>query len=289
MATWRLSMKPSGQLQVIMATLRSSWAKIRIAIGSSPLKLTYYHSQWSFSWTWNIVTSAFKASRTDERVWQTDWSCKYGIKYDSSDWSLVLKLFNDHWNIKFPVYLSKFNQTPLLWMITVLISQCMDDWLQTWSSAKTTESSSAPPPIAAVSPHMDAPFGEIMRQVARKKRELEEASDGLVILQANWDDSRFSSVDALQYWSMDGQIDLPQVKDLLWWRSTSEAEQQPTLWDIVQSLFSSSSTTPDKPLANMYIRYQWKANLYEITLKENEELSLPSPKATRLGPVGMLI
>lgn len=139
----------------------------------------------------------------------------------------------------------------------------------------------------------------LMEKPAEAKRIQEEERNGLVILKAVYSVVGGDSIDvttALMFWVVKGRLQLPTTSKSsmlgfydvrhetpidvdvgymdAWWR----------LWNKFwfgkpeQVIMSAAPTTP-----TLRVRYRHQGNLYEITILDEEELSLPSPKAMKLG------
>jgi hypothetical protein len=139
----------------------------------------------------------------------------------------------------------------------------------------------------------------LMEKPANAKRIKEEERNGLVILKAIYSVEGGDSIDvttALMFWVMNGQLHLPSTtkSSMLGFydvrRETPlmdvEIGYMDAFWRIWNKLWSGE---PRQVPANqtkqpsLTIRYRHEGNLYEITILDDEELSLPSPRAMKLG------
>jgi hypothetical protein len=146
----------------------------------------------------------------------------------------------------------------------------------------------------------------MLRQAKRKKRD-EEEKEGLVIHEAVYRVAGGDAWDAtaqLQFWVTQSSLSLPPMskQELLgfyditagrkkdddnnnsktspvesWWRGAWD-----DLWDATATDSKSKLTSNKGPVPTLTVRYDFKGQQYQMTVKDHEELMLPNPLATLL-------
>lgn len=288
-ATWRMGMKTDGTLQIIMATLRNlgmpQW-KIRLALGSSPLKLGYkLNDTVSASWAWNISSSSFKIA-IDEHL-LADWNMKYSLKYNgpSALWSIVARIYNEDWNLKFPILISRFNESPVSLMMTLIIGHFVESLLDDMmtpvkSSVQSVSDGSPSGPYVFLRKNIN-----IIGRIASRKRRLEDKERGLVVLQAQWRQANQNVADILQYWVSESCLEI-DAATTRWWEDELSSDQPQKksnpwwkFWRYRDQMIQESPSPSD----SLYIRYKFQGSVYECTFSLRETIILPTSRATNLG------
>lgn len=140
----------------------------------------------------------------------------------------------------------------------------------------------------------------LMEKPANAKRIVEEQRHGLVILKAIYFVEEGDSIDittALMFWVMNGQLHLPSTTKSSMLGFYDVRREMPiedveigymaACWRLWNRLwFGEPKEVPPsseilKP--RLTVRYRHEGNLYEITILDDEALSLPSPRAMKLG------
>lgn len=139
---------------------------------------------------------------------------------------------------------------------------------------------------------------QLMSRSASLKMEKEQSKeDGLVILLARYEVSGGESIDvtvALQFWVMNSSLHLPsmtksnmlgfydvrpednlQTDDSFWSRWTK------ILKECMNGMKNHQNTSAAIP--TLTVRYRYGKSVYEVTVLDHEELSIPSTSAMRLG------
>ena len=328
--TWSGGATLGGQLQAINTTLRNltfpQW-KVRLSLLDSPFfKITLddqeedtWHGSFSWDWGW------WRVKVTKEDSWDTNWTLRYGIKYDTKGlqtgrvWTIILQLENsDDWILRVPIAIVQ--KTNWLWpvssMVMLLLGQRLrEELLELWSEMTSKASQTAAvswararrnASLTSANHRNDSQFTKVMSSVAEKKRQYELKEGGLVIIRANWtsSDSHLASgtsrreedvTTLLQYWVTDSRLELPAQQNL-WWGSTSaHPVEQPTAsgqrhtwaWNCMSFFHhSNSSVQSDDDAGTLYIRYQFEDSIYEIIFQGDELLLLPNSRATVIGEAG---
>ena len=327
-ASWRLGVRPAArQIAFIMASIKTTtfpqWAG-RLAVGNTyPLKITYQTDQETEGTPYLSLSTSGLYSRF-KMAWlqrldflEGNWTFKYGIKYDGralfigeSPWTALFQLYSDEWTLRIPInLLCTASIWPVASLLTLLISQWLDQELDRWTSAgknhdnhynsfwdETRSANNKPlraPPV----------FPEVISRIAAKKRQLELETDGLVILHARWypevkEPSQITNgiidvSDVLQYWVVDGRLDLP-MHETRWWRSAAEAdvdEPDNTSWTWNWSLLIGRRVQTEEAMqvpsngsrGTLTVRYQYSKSIYEVSFDGDELIWLPNTRATELG------
>jgi len=140
----------------------------------------------------------------------------------------------------------------------------------------------------------------LMEKPANVKRRLEEEKNGLVILKAIYSAEGGDSIDvttALMFWVMNGQLYLPSTAKSSMLGFYDVRRETPLIdieigymeacWRIWNKLFLGGKPKEVDPnevqKPRLTIRYRHQGHLYEVTILDDEELSLPSPRAMKLG------
>jgi hypothetical protein len=299
-ASWRVGLGlGDGSLQSIMGQIRTStfpqW-QLRLGIGGPMAKVSYNHAaedSWhaTFSWHWMW----WKAKLTKEDSLTEHWSVRYGVKYDlrglamGQPWGLLLHLHSDDWTIRMPIDLVYGSEWPVTTVLSVLTAHWLENLLEGWSAA-SAHARSAVTSCAAVD--QGNPFRKLMQRVAVRKRAVEEACDGLVVLTAVWQDFSETSgedvTDLLQFWTVDSSLRV-EPKAARWASALgmgTEGESQPW-WMWFKEAWK--RWRPDGSVEeSLYVRYQYEGRVYELHLHEEEDLTLPSPRASLMGEAGIV-
>lgn len=299
-ASWRVGLGlGDGSLQSIMGQIRTStfpqW-QLRLGIGGPMAKVSYNHAaedSWhaTFSWHWLW----WKAKLTKEDSLTEHWSVRYGVKYDlrglamGQPWGLLLHLHSDDWTIRMPIDLVYGSEWPVTTVLSVLTAHWLENLLEGWSAASAYSRSAVTSSAAA---DQGNPFRKLMQRVAARKRDVEEACDGLVVLTAVWQDFSETSgedvTDLLQFWTVDSSLHV-QPRAARWASALgmgAEGESQPW-WMWFKEAWR--RWRPDGSVEeSLYVRYQYEGRVYELHLHEEEDLTLPSPRASLMGEAGIV-
>ena len=311
-ASWRLGLRPTtGQVQSVMATLKTlqfpQWT-CRLGLGAFPLKISYQAAETNapyLAYSWGVMCWRLKLAW----LWRPSsrWKVKYGIKYDgralfSGDcpWVAVFQVScADEWTLSLPIGLrNELRVVP--GVITVLLCQWIEKLLEDlWGDKKAParqrqalplDGSPLPPPPQPV-------MREVIATIALEKQKWElEQPTGLVIRHATW---RVATTvedvtDVLQYWVVDGKLNLPPMHDNItsrsWlWSSAKmnlepETDNEAAWWHRLRNFWS----TPTAPAGHrihgeLNVRYQCSQRLYEISFDADELVWLPNKRATEMG------
>ena len=142
----------------------------------------------------------------------------------------------------------------------------------------------------------------LMEKPAEAKRQQEEEKGGLVILHAVYGVTGGDSIDvttALMFWVVKGRLQLPSTTKSSMLGFYDVRHEAPlaiesgyvnACWKLWEKLWYDEKKESAVPfeIPSLSIRYRWQGNLYEITVADNEALSLPTPNAMQLGGVGVL-
>lgn len=152
---------------------------------------------------------------------------------------------------------------------------------------------------------------QLMKGPADIKRKREEESNGLVILKATYSVSDGDSIDVtdcLMFWVVHSSLRLPSVpkRNMMGFydvrkqsnsglESSGDFHQSFNTMTTLQRLWKKyvlRETAHGEPMKHdecattvptLYVRYRFKGSLYEIKINDEEELTLPSEIAMRLG------
>ena len=141
----------------------------------------------------------------------------------------------------------------------------------------------------------------LMAKASEARRLEEQASGGLVIHKASYSVVGGQSLDVripLQFWVRRGELVLVAApkSDLMGFRNVRRSPGTTSAW--WKALLDGSAfglqfpwgsaligqNPDDKDTPRLYIRYESAGEMYEITIRDNDGLRLPSPDAFHLGP-----
>lgn len=143
----------------------------------------------------------------------------------------------------------------------------------------------------------------LMEKQALNKRKIEEKKDGLVILNAIYAVNNGDTLDVctqLQFWVIDSKLNLPasSKKYMLGFYDVTgpirlqQATKASTLgrqiygvFDLFRTILISEPKSLNKVLPQpiLTVRYMFHGSVYELSVKDDEALSLPSHVALKLG------
>ncbi|KAG7374365.1 protein of unknown function DUF3395 containing protein [Nitzschia inconspicua] len=146
---------------------------------------------------------------------------------------------------------------------------------------------------------------ELMTRQAKRKMKIEQEKDGLVIQEAVYQVKDGDKVDVtaqLQFWVTHSTLTLPArpKSELLGFYNVVASSQKPEpttidktsatwswsdVWSDLLGIKNTRSVLGDKhekslPIPELTIRYTFKQRSYRVTIKDRDELRLPSPQAT---------
>lgn len=282
------------------------------------------------SWTvgfW-IIWNKFKVSWC-QRIGGGRWTCRYGIKYDSrallmfvlpagevgrrfdsvSPWTLLAYAYSNETSIRVPISLSsRSSMLPVgvAWMVSMLLARWVEPVFHILrkDDHHDSQADSKHRPIECLD---DEPVSDVLqrrapgviREVARKKRDFEEKSDGLVVLSVMVDGSPADELrDILQFWIVASSLRLPTAE--LWKRlqnfppSDEPARSSWKEWFGISGFVWGSTSTPnsgpstcDNAHVSMAVRYNYRGWVYEtVFTKYDDRIALPCTRmdrTTRLG------
>ena len=132
----------------------------------------------------------------------------------------------------------------------------------------------------------------LMERQANSKRKREQERKGLVIDQAIYyveDGDRLDVTTQIQFWVTDSSLYLPSTpkSNLLGFYDVSSNKSNSsdtklgklTSWKQIKEGFWSETKSPDPTL---YIRYTHEGEIFEVSIRDEEELILPSPSGVRV-------
>lgn len=132
----------------------------------------------------------------------------------------------------------------------------------------------------------------LMERQATSKRKREEARDGLVIEQAIYyvegtGGSRLDVSTALQFWVADSSLYLPGISKshLLGFhdiRKKQTKKQDAVSFSSWDSVWKGFWSEPDVAMPILYVRYKLEGEVFEISVRDDDELVLPCPSAVRV-------
>jgi len=138
----------------------------------------------------------------------------------------------------------------------------------------------------------------LMEKPAQTKRSREEGNNGLVITSATYSVSGGDSIDvttALMFWVAKGRLQLPATTKSSMIGFYDVRHESPVdreigyinaCWKVLEKMWNGDKTLEADPvevLPILNVRYRYEECLYEIQILDCEPLSLPSPKAMKLG------
>ena len=137
----------------------------------------------------------------------------------------------------------------------------------------------------------------LMEKPAEVKRRQEEENRGLVILSAVYSVAGGDSINvttALMFWVVKGRLLLPSTTKSSMLGFYDVRHETPLViesgyvnacWKVWEKLWHKDKKASIAPVEtpNLRIRYRYQCNPYEITIADNEALSLPSSRAMQLG------
>jgi hypothetical protein len=142
---------------------------------------------------------------------------------------------------------------------------------------------------------------DLMEKPADLKRKKEEENGGLVILHATYEVLGGDSINvttALMFWVVKGRLQLPSTTKSSMLGFYDVRHEVPlaiesgyfnACWKVWEKLRhgerEESNILVEIPI--LKIRYRYEGNVYEVTIKDDEPLSLPSPKSMLLGGTGV--
>jgi hypothetical protein len=149
----------------------------------------------------------------------------------------------------------------------------------------------------------------LMRSTAEKKTNSEMKRNGLVIRRAVYwvqrrhpsrTGSRFISLDAttqLQFWVTESKLVVPALPKSSWmgFYKLEEPHANKTMkiwrWQFWKRWGNKRSVTPneEKQEPRLTIRYVYQEFVYEITIADTEEITLPNSKAVLIGPSSVIL
>ncbi len=139
---------------------------------------------------------------------------------------------------------------------------------------------------------------QLMSRSASLKMEKEQSKeDGLVILLARYEVSGGESIDvtvALQFWVMNSSLHLPSMtkSNMLGFydvRPEDNLQMDDSFWSrwskIIKEYMNGMKNHQNRSAAipTLTVRYRYGKGVYEVTVLDHEELSIPSTSAMRLG------
>jgi curved DNA-binding protein CbpA len=331
-ASWTIALNCYGQVQFLQAEVRrlSTVPRGFVRLGLDALTVQVESSEWlvlySQQWLWHKC-------KLLHRIWTWGkWKVECGVSYDGqgrldqqgrymggSAWKFLVHVQSNEWDIRFPFALSPLTE-PMArsWLVSRLIGSCMEQFVEHVMDTTTMKGTTKQPWIGPLSVPESSLYTPWIAHVAAKKRQQEDASNGLVILQAwsrNFGHS-INIIDHLQYWVVSGSLRL-ELQEVHWWPTTALStassiddegfapEMVPTttttkpkkskskwvhlLEYFVPSLKDDNDGDTSSIGNELYIRYQFKDCVYEVMLDNVSILTLPHPNATLMGRRGNVL
>jgi hypothetical protein len=214
-------------------------------------------------------------------------------------------------SIRIPVIISRtldsatLGQTLYLSLVSFLFQEALAD-IWGWTNPPETTTRALSETVADVQKRKEDAVLQrdlMLRQAKRKKRD-EEEKEGLVIHEAVYRVVGGDAWDAtaqLQFWVTHSSLSLPAMPkhELLgfyditagrkkddasktslaesWWRGAWD-----DLWDATATGSKSKPTLKKGPVPTLTVRYDFRGQQYQMTVKDHEALMLPNPLATKL-------
>ena len=331
--------------------------KFRLGLlDSPPIKITAdsseedcWHAALSLDWNWWRI----KVTKEHSILDNGNWTLRYGIKYDvrgakiGRAWSILLHLeSSDDWHLRIPIIIQQMRLESLEWPVVGTVVLLLCEWAQesfpnyfsSWVVSRSNSSFSwatTPSSKQELSRTNNIPsyhvyYTDMISRIAAKKRELESKNNGLVILQAVWYNTNTTAnlsrsrsddddlTDVLQYWVVDGHLNLP-IQQCRWqWFSSHDERtgsgdrsdwsvfREPTSngsrsvgsqwWPWIQDWLRSQQTVlgtlflfgNDQQAVSgcLYVRYRLGSLVHEIRFYDHQRyelVCLPNDLATVMG------
>lgn len=271
-ASWQFAMGLTGQLQFWRFDLRQmmEYPRWLVRIGlDAPLTLQWELPHWLISYTVPWIPSVMQGR----------------VQYKADHWKLSLLKRNfwkvvwegswRDWDVRIPISLHPYTEATIVGtVLSCMVAEFLEETFLKEDDTKEQTKQKELPILQKAPP----PFLEFVPVVAEKKRQYETDRDGLVILEARWNDSERSLTDLLQFWVVDGYLETPMER-LHWWTTTTDDDAQPeSWWNMLQSWWNE----PPKHSDVCYVRYVYQDSVYEYSTTDSH-LVLPNSGATRLG------
>lgn len=296
-AVYRMGLQPTGRMTFLSASVKTvafPLHKCRLSIGPYPFKITYQTAESntpvvSYSIGWMGMWSRLKVTWIAEVFHR--WTVQYGIKYDghalvtgsSAAWTLLLHVHGAEWSIRLPIMLLPLSSTlgyttpatPVAWMVSLLVGQWLDrQFSDRYKKPLRSDEASSRSSLFSLRDHP-----ELVEKIAGKKRSLETAENGLVILGAK-DQSGKDWANLLQFWVVDGQLQVALEAEGMDEAEADTASSWSRWWPSSSPSAAATKKVSDNELT---VRYQYKGTVYE-TIVDRRNIQLPSPQASELGP-----
>jgi hypothetical protein len=325
-ASWRIGLRPGGVQQVVVSlkTVQLPIWRCRLALAGPsryPFKVSYQTAERDTPYlAYSLGLDSSRLKIVWIRTVTRNWTCKFGIKYDGraaasgTVFSIPFQLCSDEWTLHLPIRLFHVS-TSSLWvaMLSIVTHRWVEQLLHYWIVTPFRASSSSfwwqkphkkarirRRPVNESSHHLPSCFGEPIARVAAKKRDMEKAANGLIVVRASWlivplifDDKSAAPAsttvdvtDVLQFWVSNGRLHLP-LQERRWWRSSEYQEESTLIWNnwyslILRQLPWRVENVKDAVSA-LNIRYQFGKHMYDVSFHGDERIWLPNARATKLG------
>ncbi|GAX11570.1 hypothetical protein FisN_22Lh265 [Fistulifera solaris] len=334
-ASWRLSFKPwLGEFQQALATIKTrefpQW-RCSTGLGTFPLKISYQSAEVDtpyIAYSWGVTFSKLKVAWIQQLGGDHgDWTLKYGVKFDGrafyqpgalSLWTFVFQLHSSIWTIRLPISLFPRNVWPVASILTLLVSQWCDRFLENfWAKSELSMESSnvTDGGDQAKTGELVAPFTQfsgVIGMVAAKKRRAEEnlVEGGLVILSAWWEiptgasfgsDSTIDVTSFLQFWVVDSTLLIPMAEVTKWLPKVGADHEQDVasntwnqIWRAIRQITKQSEQNKGHAREKKHalrIRYVFQHKVYDIQFAEDKDQKVYLPndeRASELGPANRL-